>query len=77
MALAACNAGVDEPAPLPAEDGAEISLAVTGDAMTRRDGASDYDLDYLISESSWPGNQNYFKVDAYMQSDLSKKYIDS
>ena len=77
MALAACNAGVDEPAPLPVDDGAEISLAVTGDAMTRRDGASDYDLDYLISESSWPGNQNYFKVDAYMQSDLSKKYIDS
>ena len=79
LALAACNNGL-EPAGMTRQDApdgdGEIRLAVTGNALTRADGATDYDVEQLIDEASWPGNQNYFRLTARMASDLSKTYID-
>ena len=58
--------------------GGEIRINV-GDTRnkTRIEGATSFDYDYLQQQCSWPGDaQNYFKVDAYMVDDRTKKYID-
>lgn len=58
--------------------GGEIRINVGGTgSRTRADGALSFDYDYLQQQCSWPGEaQNYFRVDAYMVDDRTKKYID-
>lgn len=78
--LAGCtaeDAGTAGEADAPAEGG-EIRLAVAGTSglSATRSGALSYDYDYLQNECSWPGSENYFKLEARMSANLDKVYID-